>query len=269
MIDGLDVSHYQSTTPNLHGKDFLFIKATQGITKDSRYDQHYFQARLARVVVGAYHFGIKADGAAQARAFLSVASKADLFALDLEGANPMTQQQGRDFIKTVQAAGHKCGYYHSESGYSDLGQDFNWVANWSNEPTVHWDFWQDGPENGVDHDFFKGTREDLNTLAGIEVSVGPIVTHIQPVVAGLAVIQRDTYAVRVSDGVHKDVKKSESYTAIYTGLIGIDPVFGIVKDTTDFVIGSASILFTPATVPAPDCAAAIAADRATAHIVYG
>lgn len=265
MLEGLDVSHYQTTTPDLTGKDFLFIKATEGTTTDPYYALHYRHARAAGVVVGAYHFGINEDGFTQAKEFLRVAGNANLFALDVEGANPITDSEAEAFIAYVQGTGRKCALYHSLSGFPNYGQDYNWVADYVNTPPpIGWTFWQNGPENGVDHDFFRYGIAELNKLAGIEVPVGPVVTNIMPI-AGSLVITKAANAERVSDGALKPVVAKQTYVPIYSGYVNGSPVFGIVKDTTDFIIGATAASFTPIVY---DCSVAIAADRAKAHIVY-
>jgi hypothetical protein len=51
--------------------------------------------------------------------------------------------------------------YASEANWpGDLGQDGNWVANWSREPRIPWDFWQYSG-TGLDRDWFHGTAAQL------------------------------------------------------------------------------------------------------------
>lgn len=164
---GDDVSAFQSVTPDLTGLSFLGVRATYGTGRDPMYDTHSTNAHAHGKVVMAYGFGIYGDGAAQARAFLSVAAAADLMALDLEvesGKTPMTYAQAGAFIRTVQAAGRTCGLYHSRSGYPVLGQDFNWVAEWGPvQPDITWAFWQDRG-SPLDLDEFNGGAADLAAL---------------------------------------------------------------------------------------------------------
>ena len=177
MLSGIDISYWQDAEP-LAGCSFAFARATYGTTTDSRYAQHMTAFHKTGIVTGAYAFGINADGAAQARAFLAVAHDADLLALDWEaekGKPPMTEAQARAFIEAVHAAGRTIGLYHSLSGFPDVGQDWNWVAAWGSvEPHIPWAFWQ-YQGNGLDRDHFNGNELALQALAkkGVTVSLTP------------------------------------------------------------------------------------------------
>jgi hypothetical protein len=166
---GIDVSHWQSTTPSLAGLDFLFARASIGTQTDERYGQHIAAAKKAGLVTGAYHFGDNRTTAdAQAAAFLKAAGDVDLYVLDHEGANQMTDAQAKRFIALVKAARGGCGLYASLSGFPSFGQSYNWIALWaSTPPTKAWTFWQFGG-SGIDHDIFNGTRADLLAFAGRE-----------------------------------------------------------------------------------------------------
>lgn len=176
-VTGLDLSVYQAHTPNLAGKGFMFARATYGTSKDGMYDAHVAHARGQGVVTGAYHFGISMDGAAQARAFLAAAGKVDLYVLDLEADGNrarMSDAQVKAFIATVRGQGHKVGLYHSESGFPNLGQDYNWIAKWAPSPPSHpWHFWQytssgsvPGYAGRLDLDVFNGDLADLRRFVG-------------------------------------------------------------------------------------------------------
>lgn len=166
---GIDVSHHQEHTPDLTGLSFLWARATYGTNVDDRFVQHTTAARQAGLLVGAYHFGRHGSPVAQARAFLQAAGDVDFYALDLEndaGSPDMTRLEARAFIAAVQAAGHKVGLYHSESGFPWVGQTYNWVAKWSaTPPAIAWTFWQyrGAP---LDLDRFNGTTAALAALAG-------------------------------------------------------------------------------------------------------
>lgn len=167
-VTGLDVSHWQRTTPRLAGHEFLFARATIGTEQDSLYDAHIAAARKAGVLTGAYHFNwdtVSVD--AQVDAFLRAAGDVDLYALDVEGANAFSHRQAEDFIDGVQSRGHKIGLYHSLSGFFAAGQDWDWVAYWADQPPPRsWDIWQFGPINGIDGNRFNGSLEALQALAG-------------------------------------------------------------------------------------------------------
>lgn len=168
MLRGIDVSYYQGTTPSLDGLAFLFARATYGTSPDSKFAMHVANARAKGLLVGAYHFGRNLSVSAQVTAFLDRAGKVDFYALDLEndGSSRMTATQARSFIALVKAATNKpVILYHSESGFPDVGQDANWVANWSQRPSVPFAFWQ-YRGSPLDLDYFNGDINALRKLAG-------------------------------------------------------------------------------------------------------
>ena len=169
-LEGIDVSRWQSTTPNLVGKSFLFARATYGTRADAMYATHIANARKAGLLVGAYHFGVGDQPVqSQVSAFLGTAGPVHFFALDLEsnGGRPsMSQAQAREFIAAVKPT-HRIGLYHSDSGFPDLGQSYNWIAKWSVAPPSRpWAFWQ-YRGSPLDLDRFNGTLAQLRALAGI------------------------------------------------------------------------------------------------------
>jgi hypothetical protein len=173
VIEGIDISHWQAQTPPLGTSlGFVFARATYGTYPDDRYAQHAANVRAAGKVLGAYHFGRYGDPASQARAFLATIGDVRLVALDFEkdGTNRhMTPDQARLFIRSVQATGRTVGLYASDSGFPSLGQNWNWVANWSDRPSRPWAFWQyevSGTPR-IDRDRFDGTMEQLRALAGL------------------------------------------------------------------------------------------------------
>jgi hypothetical protein len=172
-VTGLDVSKWQTTTPRLVGHEFLFARATIGTKRDEMYATHIANARAAGLLVGAYHFNhAPLSISSQVAAFLDAAGDVDFYALDVEGADAFSHAQAADFIKRVQATGRKCGLYHSLSGFFDAGQDFDWIAYWSDQPPIRdWDIWQFGPIDGIDGNRFGGTLDQLKALAGKETDV--------------------------------------------------------------------------------------------------
>lgn len=168
MLEGIDVSHWQGETPPLDGLNFLFARATYDILPDDKYALHYANARKAGLVVGAYHFGTGRSAVpAQVKAFLNAGGQADLLCLDLEADSvPMTQENAQAFIASVKATGRKCGLYHSDAGYPEIGEDFRWVADWGAKPTHPFVFWQyrGAP---MDLDYFAGDQAALYSLIGV------------------------------------------------------------------------------------------------------
>lgn len=172
MLNGIDISTYQTTTPDLTGLSFVWARATYGTSTDARYAQHAADVRHAGLVLGAYHYWQLGDAAAQVAAFLSVARGADLLAIDLEGADSGTStahSQVSDMIARLHSAGRKVGLYHSLSGYPSLGQDYDWVAYWgTTPPPMPWAFWQyRGAPLDLDH--YNGDLASLQRLAGVDV----------------------------------------------------------------------------------------------------
>lgn len=82
---GTDISNWQTEwTPQEH-QDFVIIKASDGVTKNSLYDQHFNAANDAGMIIGAYHYfrsGIPWEN--QVTAFISAQLYADFLALDFE-----------------------------------------------------------------------------------------------------------------------------------------------------------------------------------------
>jgi GH25 family lysozyme M1 (1,4-beta-N-acetylmuramidase) len=168
-VNGVDISHWQDPTPALSGLAFGFAKASQGVMPDHMYPEHLAHFRAAGIVRGAYHFGVGGvNVTAQADTFLTAAKDAELLALDLEhnaSGESMSEAEARAFIAHVHSMGKHIGLYHSESGFPELGQDWDWVANWTTTPVRHWTFWQKRG-SPLDLDVYNGTAAQLNVLAG-------------------------------------------------------------------------------------------------------
>lgn len=194
MLEGIDVSVWQKTTPPLEGLAFVIARATYGCAPDARYWMHAANVRAAGLAQMAYAFGIHDQiPADQARVFLGIAKSADYLWLDLEeerDANthellrpPMTVQQAAQFIYACHAGGRPCGLYHQLSGHpGHIGQDANWIAapgipieRWHDlsggafDPAVdHWTVWQNTGERptGGDGDLFNGDAAALARFLG-------------------------------------------------------------------------------------------------------
>jgi hypothetical protein len=177
-VEVIDISHWQTTTPSLAGIGLVFCRASYGKYGDGSYPRHGANVRAAGKMLGAYHFGRNATAsgdsvAEQVAAFLRVSAGAVERALDVEkdGTLPrMTNAQGREFIDRVQQqTGDDCGLYMSESAFQQLGQSFNWVANWSRMPAIPFRYWQyhGGP---LDRDRFMGSLDTLRALVAPPLS---------------------------------------------------------------------------------------------------
>jgi hypothetical protein len=188
-VEGIDVSHHQSTTPGLSGLGFVIARACYGSGRDGMFLVHAANVRRAGLILGAYCFGrnpvYSGDSiAAQVSAFLRIGGDADLWVLDVEkdGSLPrMSNAQAREFIDRVQQTGRESGLYMSESVFQGLGQNWNWVANWSSEPRIPYRFWQNhgGP---IDHNRFPGTLAQLRALVTKEPQQPPEVVPVPTII---------------------------------------------------------------------------------------
>ena len=172
---GIDISRHQAKTPKLGGRAFVIVRASYGDARDGRYAKHAAAVRAAGCLLGAYHFGRNVVPVnAQVKTFLATADHAQLLALDVEVDHhtkvpddpAMSHAQAKAFIKAVHADGRKIGLYHSESGFFDAGQDWDWVANWGKRPARRWDIWQ-YRGSPLDLDRFDGNRSELLALGGL------------------------------------------------------------------------------------------------------
>lgn len=218
-LDGIDVSRWQARTPDLTGLSFAFARATYATTVDARYAAHTAAFRAAGLVIGAYHFGVggaQAPIPAQVEAFLRIAADADLLALDLErngNGVSMTQAEARAFIAAVHARGRRIGLYHSRSGFPNLGQDWNWIADYTDlaqrlgrpATTVPWAFWQWTSRGGLggaglDRNWFNGDRAALERLAARQPVPAPVspgtIAALRGYIATLSAVKRPSAAVR-------------------------------------------------------------------------
>jgi lysozyme len=197
----IDISHHNGNVDLNKAKAAGILgvihKATQGIGMfDSRYETNRQQAQAAGLLWGAYHFGTKANGAAQADFFLSKANADNqtLLVLDYEpnGNSTMTLDQARAFVARVEAVtGRFPGLYSGNLIKEQLGgqpvdpilsQCFLWLAQYGNQTNnipatwPSWTLWQytdgvagPGPHSvdGIgpcDRDQFNGTVEQLHKL---------------------------------------------------------------------------------------------------------
>jgi len=281
---GIDVSKWQSNLPDLSTVQFLFARASIGTTKDSMYPVHIGNAKVAGIVTGAYHFNVGSlSVASQVTTFIASAGHVDMYWVDVEGDNAFSKAQTQEFIRLMHEAGMPCGLYHSQSGYFEAGQDYNWVAKWGVIPPLNpkWQFWQytsDGRLPGysgrLDFDRFNGTLAELHILAGM---AGPdsgteepvvIVSNETPMLVDLAV------GTQLYDGSGNPlVKVSVKQTQASPWEVEFNPNFHARAMTVTTggknVVAyahNADVAMRP--IPAQDCAAQIAADRSKAYVAY-
>ena len=302
---GIDVSHWQARTPPLGGVFFLIARATYGTSPDDAYPMHIRNARSAGIVTGAYHFGrnvVAVDR--QVAAFVKAAGDVDLYALDVErdGTDPaMSEAQARDFIARFhKATGKRIGLYMSESGFHrDVGQDWNWVANWDREPRIPFAIWQYGKSSlhvqTIDGDRFRGTLAGLRLFADGQLpdtstGVEPMSIYLARAEPGVFVIPAgvrvNVYAPAPTGWEVVDTwpphaePSSARYDLRVTRLVGDDKPTSLIRASSGGFAGqylpTAALVEDPDPTPADptpyddaDVEAKIAADRAKARIVWG
>lgn len=180
---GIDTSHYNGdvTVHTLDGSSFGFGQCTVGTWPDPAYAGDQATMRAAHATTGAYHYAVYGPGPTrQAQTFLLHAGTAQLLALDCEarGSNGILQRPATIKaiiinIRRLDPHKRKIGLYSSRGTWpGDMGQDFNWVADYDGDPNrpgvsprIPWDFWQRSG-NGIDRDMWHGTLAQLHALAG-------------------------------------------------------------------------------------------------------
>lgn len=176
MIHGVDVSAYQSETYSIAGLDFVFVKATEGLTyTNPRLAAQAKRARDAGLVVGFYHYPHMAnDPQAEADYFLKKApiQAGDIIVFDWEGYDTANkgvaksrQVAYRDaWLKYVKGKmpGHKVGMYCNTDYWLNVDTtsncgDFLWIATGglpAGQPGIKspWLIHQYSTAGGIDHD---------------------------------------------------------------------------------------------------------------------
>jgi lysozyme len=200
----VDLSHHNGnvdlTKAKADGIVGVIHKASQGTSMgDNKYQTNREKANTAGLLWGAYHFGTKGDGKAQADFFLSKANPDDqtLLVLDFEpnGNSTMTLAQAKAFVSRInEVRGSFPGLYSGNLIKEQLGgkppdpvlsQCFLWIAQYGPQATnipatwPTWTFWQYtdgnlGPQphsvDGIgkcDRDRFNGSIETLRKLWGV------------------------------------------------------------------------------------------------------
>lgn len=289
-LSGIDISVHQASTPSLGGLDFVFARATYGTSPDSRYPQHANATRKAGIVVGAYHFGRNSDATKQAEAFIASLERVPtkLVALDWEadaGHPTMTRSQAIAFIRAMRERGYRCGLYRSEAQFTDVGQDFDWIANWSRQPARPWDFWQTRG-SPLDLDVCRWTEAELRLAeSGLpDTSTGGyvgaiVITRLPyggsvtiPAGVGVTFLRLDLAAGTVADRIAQAPRTSPS-AAPYDAradLSGINvrgnPFVRIAEGPfAGLFLSEAGVSAVDGTAPVADCTDAIATARAEGY----
>jgi hypothetical protein len=176
MIHGVDVSAYQSSTYSTKGLDFVFVKATEGLSyTNPRLAAQTKRARDAGLVVGFYHYPHMAnDPVAEANYFLQKApiQAGDIIVFDWEGYDTANKGVARSrqvayrdawlaYVKGRMAA-HRVGMYCNTDYWLNVDTsgncgDFLWIATGgraAGDPGIKaaWTFHQYSTAGGIDHD---------------------------------------------------------------------------------------------------------------------
>ncbi|MFI5814858.1 glycoside hydrolase family 25 protein [Streptomyces sp. NPDC051643] len=165
MLSGIDVSAYQSSTPDVTGKAFVFVKATEGVSyvNPEQADQAA-TARAAGAVVGFYHFARPGDIQAQAQYFVDQCASVDgdILAVDWEDSGVSCADKDK-LLKAVKALRptHKVVLYCGRNFWLNVDttsycEDGLWIADYSHpagSPAIQhpWLFHQFS-QDGVDQD---------------------------------------------------------------------------------------------------------------------
>jgi lysozyme len=192
-IRGIDVSVYQGninwTKVAQSGIQFAFIRAGDGLNKDSQFATNWANAKAAGIMRGAYHFfRASHDGASQANTFLGwlggdlgeLPPIADVETLDGQSASTLGVQL-QAWVQTVQGTASP-GIYTAPGNWNSWNMpSFSsltlWEAEWgvSQAKAVtgwsSWTFWQyrsdasvPGISTRVDADLYRGSSSDLQSL---------------------------------------------------------------------------------------------------------
>jgi lysozyme len=195
----IDISHHQAQVDMAQvkqgGKIAVIHKCTQGTNPkyvDDRYTERQQAAKKAGLLWGAYHFGEKGDGRAQADYFLKHAhlDKHTICVLDWEAYKPkdspnltMNAIEARDFIAEIyRQTGKYPGLYGNQEIKKFMGTHpdpifqkcWLWLANYTKTiseipaPWKAYTFWQytsavhvPGVEGCCDNNFYAGDEASL------------------------------------------------------------------------------------------------------------
>lgn len=200
----IDVSKWQSSLPSLKGVLGVIARAGIGTKPDDMFTGHIAAARKAGLWVGSYWYNIGSlTPAAEVNAYIAREAEVGgvaLHTIDWEGADGFTAAQTAEFIRIYKArTGDPIGMYASEGRYRDLGQDFNWIANYSQEPSKSYDMWQYGPFRGVDGN---NARQRILDLVKGAVTPMPAFDLLPGAQAGTITVKTDVpHAFMDADGV--------------------------------------------------------------------
>lgn len=208
---GLDVSKWQPTTPDLTGMHYLIARAGIGTQRDPTYGMHIAAAKAKGIATGSYWYNWGSLSVSdQVNAYIAAEGDVDLHVIDWEGTEGFTSGQTAHFIDLYKLrTGNRIGLYASESRFLDLGQDWDWIANYTREPTKHYNLWQYGPLHGADGNRLPGNLIDLSILIGKVARVADIDFIASPALVDLpeniAILNPDGSARLTNPGLRTSV----------------------------------------------------------------
>ncbi|MFD0393321.1 glycoside hydrolase family 25 protein [Streptomyces nogalater] len=185
MLTGIDVSSYQSSTPDVGGLSFVFVKATEGVSYiNPKQSAQAAYARAAGAIVGFYHFARPGDVQAQAQFFVDQCNSVDGDILAIDWEDPGVSCADKDaLLKAVKKLRptHKVILYCNRTYWLDVDttsycEDGLWIADYSHpagQPAIEhpWLFHQYS-QDGVDKDVanFASTADLKRWATGVPVN---------------------------------------------------------------------------------------------------
>jgi hypothetical protein len=201
VIHGIDVSSIQPATPDLTGKDFIFVKATEGRSYvNPKQEEQAAAGRAAGAVVGFYHFLWPGNITEQAAYFVEQCASVpgDVLAVDWESTSAGTHATCAEkdaFIKEVlrlRGASHRVILYCNRDFWlnrddTSYAGDGLWIADYvtAGRPRIQakWLFHQytDSPLDQSVADF--ASRADLKAWATRSTDTGDAPAKTTPTVS--------------------------------------------------------------------------------------
>lgn len=193
---GCDLSHHNPTPASFTPWSFAFFRASYGFTVDESAERHAAVARATNplILLGAYHYLTDHSGHAQADLLLTREAQLGgdmMIAVDVEDlpdAPPWPRAMYAvillDFVQRCTARERRCFVYASSAFIAQLfaaaphtmrsvaALAHLWLADWTAPyptpaPWLTHAILQDGLKDGLDHDVFDGTIDELRLIAGL------------------------------------------------------------------------------------------------------
>lgn len=192
MLNGIDVASYQPDRPDVRGKHFVFVKATEGVSYvNPKQKTQTDTARKAGLALGFYHFLHPGNVAGQAAYFVKqcLSLPGDMLVCDWEttpdgkGASNAEKDAFIREVKRLRPA-HKVGLYCNTDYWKNrdttsYAGDFLWIAD-PNHTAGHpyiqasWRFHQYSQDHGLDLNVGRfNSLAELRDWCGYPAAVPP------------------------------------------------------------------------------------------------